>query len=108
MTQVFCTTKGHEDWDASRYVTCEGEGCHPYCHECAETLIRSGEIDLGPTSGESRRSTWEAENMRILGERNRYCLALTRIAKLEHVNAADQMVNVAGRIAREALAGGQP
>jgi hypothetical protein len=33
---------------AVRYVSCEGEGSYPYCRECADVLIRVGEIDRGP------------------------------------------------------------
>lgn len=33
---------------ATRYVTCDGEGKHPYCDECADVLVRGGESDLGP------------------------------------------------------------
>ena len=35
---------------ATRYVTCDGEGRHPYCEECADVLIRGGESDLGPVT----------------------------------------------------------
>jgi hypothetical protein len=32
---------------ATRYVSCEGEGRFAYCDECADILVRGGEIDGG-------------------------------------------------------------
>lgn len=43
-----CATWGHENVPAVRYVSCEGEGVHPYCGPCSDLLLRGDEIDRGP------------------------------------------------------------
>lgn len=43
-----CATWGHEEVPAVRYVSCGGEGAHPYCRECSDVLLNGDEIDRGP------------------------------------------------------------
>lgn len=57
---------------ATVYLTCEGDGSYPYCDDCAEVLLRSGETDLGPVDDP------------VVAERDRYQHALEEIMRRTH------------------------
>ena len=60
---------------ATRYVTCDGEGRHPYCEECADVLIRGGESDLGPVT-QPRVPDFPSELVEAVREAVSSCAAL--------------------------------
>jgi hypothetical protein len=65
-------------------------------------LYQAGWVEGYRERGERARAEGE-DNARLRAENERQRTALTNLARLEHVNAADSIVNAAGREAREAL-----